>query len=88
VTLSAGDYKVAVFYGGQSKWFEFTTGYWANGGPGAWGIISGPLTAPGLSDATSPGQASYNEVSWAYPTTYGVAGDGENYWVDIEVTPS
>jgi hypothetical protein len=87
VTLPAGDYKVAVFYGGLEKWFQFALGYWGSG-PGAGGISSGPLTAPGLSDATSPGQATYNEVSWAYPSTYGSVGDGENYWVDVEVTPT
>ena len=88
VTLPAGDYKVAVFYGGQAKWFNFTTGYWASGGPGTSGISSGPLTAPGLSGATGPGQSTYNEVTWGYPQTYGTAGNGENYWVDVEVTPT
>ena len=88
VTLPAGDYKVAVFYGGTSDWFLFTTGYWGGGGPGAKGITTGPLTAPSASAATSPGQCTYNAASWAYPDTYGNAGNGENYWVDVEVTPS
>ena len=88
VTLPAGDYKVAVFYGGASDWFLFTTGYWGGGGPGANGIITGPLTAPSTSAATSPGQGTYHAASWAYPDTYGNAGNGENYWVDVEVTPS
>ena len=47
VTLPAGDYKVAVFYGGGSQWYQPTTGYWSGGGPGASGITTGPLTAPG-----------------------------------------
>jgi hypothetical protein len=88
VSLPAGDYKVAVFYGGSSDWFLFTTGYWAGTGPGASGIASGPLTAPSNSQAASPGQATYNGGTWAYPQTYGTEGNGENYWVDIEVTPS
>ncbi len=88
VTLPAGDYKVAVFYGGQAKWFNFTTGYWGSAGPGATGISSGPLTAPGLSGATGPGQSSYNQATWGYPQTYGTDGNGENYWVDVEVTPN
>ena len=88
VTLPAGDYKVAVFYGGAANWFLFTGSYWANAGPGIGGISTGPLTAPGLSAATSPGQSTYNQASWAYPDTYGNAGNGENYWVDVEVTPS
>jgi hypothetical protein len=88
VTLPAGDYKVAVFYGGQADWFMFTTNYWANGGPGASGITTGPVTAPSLSNATGPGQSTYNDATWAYPQTYGTAGNGENYWVDVEVTPN
>jgi hypothetical protein len=88
VTLPAGDYRVAVFYGGGSKWYQATTGYWSSGGTGASGITNGPLTAPGESTATSPGQSSYNKGSWAYPNTYESGTPGENYWVDVEVTPS
>ena len=47
VTLPAGDYKVAVYYGGGSEWFSATTGYWGSGGPAANGITTGPVTAPG-----------------------------------------
>ena len=50
------------------------------------GITAGPLTAPGESTATSPGQSSYNAGSWAYPNSY--SSGSENYWVDVEVTPS
>jgi hypothetical protein len=88
VTLPAGDYRVAVFYGGGSQWYQTATGYWTSGGAGAGGIISGPLTAPGESGASSPGQSTFNEGSWAYPNTYESGTPGENYWVDIEVTPS
>jgi len=88
VTLPAGDYKVSVFYGGGDDWFLFTTSYWGNGGPGTNGITTGPVTAPGLSAATSPGQSTYNPGGWAYPQTYGTAGNGENYWADVEVTPT
>ena len=88
VTLPAGDYKVAVFYGGGSKWFQVNINYWGGGGPGTNGITAGPLTAPGLSGATSPGQSTYNPGSWAYPLTYGGASNGENFWIDVEVTPS
>ena len=87
VTLPAGDYKVAV-YGGGSKWYQVTINYWGSGGPGVNGITAGPLTAPGLSGATGPGQSTYNPGSWAYPQTYGSGSNGENYWVDVEVTPS
>ncbi len=87
VTLPAGDYKVAVFSPGGSRWYQVTGSYWGSGA-GANGITAGPLTAPGLSGATSPGQATYNPGSWAYPLTYGTGSNGENYWVDLEVTPS
>jgi len=89
VTLPAGDYKVAVFKPGGSVWFQITTGYWASPGPAVSGITAGPLSAPGLSGATSPGQSTYAESgTWAYPSTYGTGGNGENYWIDVEVTPS
>jgi hypothetical protein len=87
VALPAGDYKTAVFSGGGSKWYQVTINYWGGGGPGANGITAGPLTAPGLSGATSPGQGTYNPGSWAYPQTYGSASNGENFWIDVEVTP-
>ncbi len=88
VTLPAGDYKAAVFYGGGSAWYQANGGYWGGGGQGASGITAGPLTAPGTSAATSPGQCTYNQGSWAYPLTYASSADGENNWVDVEVTPS
>ena len=88
VTLPAGDYKVAVFYGGGSNWYLVKTNYWGSGGPGAGGITAGPLTAPGLAAATSPGQSTYNPGSWGYPLSYGSGGGGENFWVDAEVTPA
>ena len=86
VTLPTGDYKVAVFYGGGSNWFQVMTSYWGAGGPGTNGVVSGPISAPGTTKATSPGQCTYNQGSWAYPLTYGSSGNGENFWVDIEVT--
>ena len=88
VTLPVGDYKVSVFYGGGTEWFLVTLNYWGSGGPGASGITAGPLTAPSTSSATSPGQSTYNQGSWAYPQSYGSGGGGENFWVDLEVTPS
>jgi hypothetical protein len=88
VTLPVGDYKVATFYSGGSTWYQAAMNYWANGGPGANGITAGPVTAPSSSAATSPGQGTYNAGSWAYPQTYAASGNGENYWVDVEVTPA
>jgi hypothetical protein len=88
VTLPAGDYKVAVFSPGGTKWFQATLNYWGSGGAGANGITAGPLTAPGELAATSPGQSTYHVASWAYPQSYGSTSNGENFWVDVEVTPS
>ncbi|MGH3410872.1 MAG: hypothetical protein ACRDRJ_51515, partial [Streptosporangiaceae bacterium] len=88
ITLPAGEYKTAVFSSGGSKWYQVTAGYWGSGGAGASGITAGPITAPGLSSATSPGQGTYNPGSWAYPQSYGSGGNGENFWVDVEVTPA
>ena len=86
VTLPAGDYKAAVFNGAGAQWFQGTAAYWTTG-PGANGITAGPLTAPSATAATSPGQGTYNQGSWAYPQT-SPAGAGENYWTDVEVTPA
>lgn len=88
VTLPAGDYKVAVFNTGGSQWFQVTVNYWSSSGTGANGITAGPLTAPGISSATTPGQGTYNTGSWAYPDTFSTGGNGENYWLDVEVTPT
>jgi hypothetical protein len=85
VTLPPGDYKVAVFHPGGATWFQVSLGYWNSGGPGSNGITAGPLTAPGTSTATGPGQATYNTAAWGYPLT---GGTGENFWVDVELTPS
>jgi hypothetical protein len=86
VTLPAGNYKAAIFSPGGSKWFLPTSNYWGTGGPGVNGITAGPITAPGGPAATS--QGTYNPGSWAYPQTYANAGNGENFWVDVEVTPT
>lgn len=88
VTLPAGDYKMSVFYGGGSAWFQVTTNFWGGTGAGASGITSGPLTAPGTSAASSPGQGTYSVGSWAYPLVYASGGNGETYWLDVEVTPA
>ena len=65
-----------------------TINYWGSNGPGSSGITTGPITAPGTTTATSPGQCTYNPGSWAYPLSYGAGGGGENFWVDVEVTPT
>ncbi len=87
VTLPAGDYKVAVFHEAGTVWYQATGGYWGSG-IGANGITAGPITAPGVSSATSPGQSTYNGGSWGYPDSFASDANGENYWIDVEVTPA
>lgn len=88
VTLPAGDYKVTVFTpGGSDNFYQETEGYWGTGA-GANGIVSGPLAAPNTSNATAPGQTTYHHGAFAYPDTYDEDFDGQNRWVDIEVTLS
>jgi hypothetical protein len=87
VTLPAGHYRPSVFNTGGSQWFGVITGYFVSGGAGANGISTGPLTAPNNTNATAPGQAVYNPAGWAYPNTWSSAGNGESYWVDVEVKP-
>jgi len=88
ITLPAGDYKVTVFTpGGSDNFYQETEGYWGTGA-GAGGIASGPLTAPSTSNATAPGQATFTHGAFAYPDTYDAQLDGQNRWVDVEVTPS
>jgi len=88
VTLPAGDYKVTVYTpGGSVNFYQETEEYWGTGAA-ATGIVSGPLTAPGTSQATAPGQSTYHHGGFAYPDTYDVEFDGQNRWVDVEVTPA
>lgn len=86
VTLPAADYKVAVFNAAGAPWYQANSNYWTSGGTGASGITSGPVTAPGTGTASSPGQSTFHMGSWTYPQSY--SGNGENFWVDVEVTPS
>ena len=88
VTLRAGDYKVTVYTpGGSDNFYQETEDYWGSGA-GANGIASGPLAAPSTTDATVPGQTTYQHGSFAYPDTYDSDYNGQNRWVDVEVTPS
>jgi hypothetical protein len=89
VTLPAGDYKVAVCNSASNPqmWNLATIDYWSTG-PGGQGITAGPLSAPGLDQATSPGQSTYQQgPSFAWAGTYNTGG-APCYWVDLEVTPA
>jgi hypothetical protein len=88
VTLPAGDYKVTVFTpGGSVNFYQETEAYWGTGA-GADGIAAGPLSAPSTTAATAPGQTTYYHGAFAYPDTYDTQFDGQNRWVDVEVTPA
>jgi hypothetical protein len=87
LTLLPGDYKVSVFNGAAipSYWNNATLNYWSTG-QGSNGIRNGPLYAPNNTNATSPGQDTYNlGTTLTYP---GTTFSASNYWVDVEVTPS
>jgi hypothetical protein len=97
--LAAGKYRVAVYNGAATpvEWNPMQFNYWDTG-IGKDGITSGPLSAPSLASASTaniyqgsgqePGQCVF-EVGPPnkYPDLY-VDGQAQNYWVDIEVTPS
>ncbi len=86
VTLPAGDYKVAVYYGGGSAWYQAALDYWTSG-PGASGITAGPVTAPSASGGHRfrPGHLPFRLLGLPADLRH---RHGENYWVDAEVTPA
>jgi Concanavalin A-like lectin/glucanases superfamily/Domain of unknown function (DUF4082) len=69
-------------------------------GPGWNGITAGPLSSPNILKAAAvtgnstnlpmTGNSSYSTYGggFIYPTLFDVNDDGENRWVDVEVTPS
>ena len=89
VTLPAGDYKVAVCNSDSNPqmWNLATLDYWSTGAGGQ-GITAGPLSAPSLAQATTPGQSTYHQGgSFAWADTYDPGG-APCYWVDVEATPA
>jgi hypothetical protein len=87
VTLPAGDYKVAVYYGGGSEFYTESNGYFSANGPGQNGVSNGPLTAPNTANATGGIQDTFTSGAWAYPAAAGGTG-GQARFVDVEVTPA
>ena len=75
--------------GGSDNFYQETEGYFGGGGPASSaGITYGPLSAPNAARATAPGQTTYQHGGWLYPDTYDTEFDGQNRWVDVEVTPA
>jgi Domain of unknown function (DUF4082) len=89
VILPASEYKVTVYTpGGSDNFYQETEDYYGGGGPASSGITYGPLSAPDTVNATPPGQSTYQHGGWLYPDTYDTEFNGQNRWVDVEVTPS
>lgn len=91
VTLPSGDYKTSVWNGhaSPSGFNEYTPLYFTTGF-GTNNIVSGPITVPNVTNATTPGQCTYqtNTTTFVYPNQYVSSGTpGQCYWVDVEVTP-
>ena len=97
--LAAGKYRVAVYNGAATPavWNPKQLNYW-DIGAGEHGIANGPLSAPSLASASpaniyqgsgqEPGQCVFAVgPPNRYPDLY-VNGLAQNYWVDMEVTPS
>jgi hypothetical protein len=90
VPIPAGDYKISIgnLSASPDVFSATTVGYFTTG-PGAGGIAAGPITCPGATGATSPGQCTYQDTTgspaFIYPDLY-VAGQGQNYWLDALVS--
>jgi hypothetical protein len=99
VTLPAGKYKTCVYSGGGGKFYQEDILYFSSG-PGGQNIVNGPLTVPNVANSAScvggsgpekgqtvTGNSTYQDGPWAYPDTFDDNDDGENRWIDVEVTP-
>jgi len=96
VTLPVGRYKTSVFYGGGELFYTEDIYYFGTGAGGR-GIIAGPLSSPNVADAAPcisnslgtivTGNSTYQDGPFSYPYTFDTKDQGENRWVDVEVTP-
>ena len=96
VTLPAGNYKTSAYYGGGQQFYTENVDYFSSG-PGANGITAGPLSSPNVANAAScisnslgttvTGNTTYQNGPFSYPDTFDTKDNGENRWVDVEVTP-
>jgi hypothetical protein len=75
---------VSTFHSAGVNWFGATANVFGSGQLQAAGWTAGPMTVPGNA-AASPGQASWNTVTFAYP---GTSTNPESDWIDVEVTPA
>jgi len=86
VALTSGHtYLVAVHVPpASSDGYGKTSAFWTTG-PGASGIVSGPLSAPNYSTSTLQGAVASGQSSITYPT---ITESGAYFGVDVEVTTS
>ena len=84
--LASGTNYLMVVHGkGTSTgWYGRIVGYFSSGA-GSGGVSNGPISAPGNAAAANGQGCSLNGSSIAYPTS---AGAGNNFLIDIEVTPA
>ena len=91
VTLPAGKYRVAVWNGINSTYYNDLELYFGTNptsgvaGPGASNIVNGPLTIPCQANASNanwqsggvgPAQGTLQQGPWAFPGTYETGGGG------------
>jgi hypothetical protein len=81
VSLSPGTTYVAGL--SHPNLLEFLHNYWSAGGPGASGITSGPITAPGTSGALNSAQQPTTGSANTFPPA---ASSASWYGIDIQVT--
>ena len=96
VTLPAGDYKVSVYYGGGQRFYTEDVDYFGTGA-GANGITAGPLSSPNVANGAPAisnslgtlvsANGTYQDGPFAYPYQFDTKDNGENRWIDVEVTP-
>jgi hypothetical protein len=75
-----------MFSASSARFYTEDVFYFSSGAGGS-GIVAGPLSSPSVSQATSPGNSTYQDGHWSYPDTFDNKDNGENRWVDVEVTP-
>lgn len=86
IVLPAGKYLTCIFSGGGGLFYQEDVDYFSTG-PGSSNIVNGPMTIPATDNAFS-GNSVYLDGPWAFPITFDDKDDGENRYIDVEVTPS
>jgi hypothetical protein len=96
IVLPAGNYIATVFNDSAQEFYLESRGYFGayDGvtGPGANGLVNGPLSSPSNANALNPPGGNsctfYGGTAPTYPNGWDTNDGGENRWVDVEVTPA